>query len=238
MSNGGPGNGNNDKLIGSLSGHDYTSSMPSGWSVSEYDAEVQNPDGSYSVSGNVAGKKLRGRQEAWEIAKKKWPGKYANMSLDDYSKEVDAYWVKKGITPAKYAAGRQSKLTHTQKANKVVQNTSKTSSQSQGGGGAGGGQQQSQSMTQSMTGPTINITNSGSGGGGGGAGNPLADNGGSPIDKLLGRLPQAKGTFKKTTGRRNTTTQGGNTPYKFRGLQNQFESWQMNHYDTNNDKTT
>ena len=53
------------------------------------------------------------------------------------------------------------------------------------------------------------------------------------IDAMLGRQPKGN-TFKKTTGLTNQP--GGKTPYKFRGLENQFQSWQMQHY--NNDTTT
>lgn len=114
---------------------------------------------------------------------------------------------------------------------------------SQYSGNNGAANQATATATGGAGGSVGNITiNTGGGGGstpggGGGTPGPLADGGGSAIDKLLGRIPKPKATFKKTTGRRNQTTQGGNTPYKFRGLQNQFESWQMNHYD-NNDKTT
>ena len=63
--------------------------------------------------------------------------------------------------------------------------------------------------------------------------------GGGPgkISDLLGGIkPNIKQpAFKKTTGITQNTS-GGKTPYKFRGLENQFQSWQMNRYD--NDTTT
>jgi len=71
------------------------------------------------------------------------------------------------------------------------------------------------------TGTTPGPTNPGSG---------MAKN----IDQMLGRQPKVN-TFKKTTGLTNNQP-GGKTPYKFRGLENQFQSWQMQHY--NNDTTT
>ena len=63
--------------------------------------------------------------------------------------------------------------------------------------------------------------------------------GGGPgkISDLLGGIkPNIKQpAFKKTTGITKNTP-GGKTPYKFRGLENQFQSGQMNRYD--NDTTT
>jgi len=81
---------------------------------------------------------------------------------------------------------------------------------------------------------TINVPGGGSGGGSGGG-----PGGGGPgkISDLLGGIkPNMKQpAFKKTTGITQNTS-GGKTPYKFRGLENQFQSWQMNRYD--NDTTT
>ena len=79
----------------------------------------------------------------------------------------------------------------------------------------------------------ITINTGGSGGSGGGPG------GGGPgkISDLLGGIKpnMQQPAFKKTTGITQNTP-GGKTPYKFRGLENQFQSWQMNRY--NNDTTT
>ena len=79
---------------------------------------------------------------------------------------------------------------------------------------------------------TINVP-----GGGGGSGTPASGGGPGKISDLLGGIkPGVKQpAFKKTTGIAQGT-QGGKTPYKFRGLENQFQSWQMNRYD--NDTTT
>ena len=81
---------------------------------------------------------------------------------------------------------------------------------------------------------TINVPGGGSGGGSG-----AGPGGGGPgkISDLLGGIkPNMKQpAFKKTTGITQNTS-GGKTPYKFRGLENQFQSWQMNRYD--NDTTT
>lgn len=292
------GDGNDDKLIGGISKHDYTGKMAAGFSANEYGDEIDEGGGSYSISANVAGKSLKTVTDAFEIAKKKWPSKYGNMSIGDYQKEVNAYWKEKKITPQEYSKGRSDKLSFTQKSAKVTNNTNVSKNQNKGNGGVtniatggaggsvgdiniGGGGKTTTPPAGTSTKPkpvtstkpaagtsttttpgttsqysgnngaanqatggaggsvgniTIN-TGGGSGGGGGTTPGPLADGGGSAIDKLLGRIPKPKATFKKTTGRRNQTTQGGNTPYKFRGLQNQFESWQMNHYD-NNDQTT
>ena len=79
---------------------------------------------------------------------------------------------------------------------------------------------------------TINVP-----GGGGGSGTPASGGGPGKISDLLGGIkPGVKQpAFKKTTGITQNTS-GGKTPYKFRGLENQFQSWQMNRYD--NDTTT
>ena len=78
---------------------------------------------------------------------------------------------------------------------------------------------------------TINTGGSGGSGGGPGGGGP-----GKISDLLGGVKPNIKQpAFKKTTGITQNTP-GGKTPYKFRGLENQFQSWQMNRYD--NDTTT
>ena len=79
---------------------------------------------------------------------------------------------------------------------------------------------------------TINVP-----GGGGGSGAGPGGGGPGKISDLLGGIkPNIKQpAFKKTTGI-TQGTQGGKTPYKFRGLENQFQSWQMNRYD--NDTTT
>lgn len=78
---------------------------------------------------------------------------------------------------------------------------------------------------------TINAGGSGGSGGGPGGGGP-----GKISDLLGGIKPNMKQpAFKKTTGITQNTP-GGKTPYKFRGLENQFQSWQMNRYD--NDTTT
>ena len=34
-----------------------------------------------------------------------------------------------------------------------------------------------------------------------------------------------------------TARRGGSTPYQFRGLQNQFQSWGLNHYNNPNNQT-
>jgi len=108
----------------------------------------------------------------------------------------------------------------------------------QGGGGTnnqGGG-----SGASSQSGVTINnnITNSGYTGN-----NPATNStprptnpaGGKNIDEMLGRQSKVN-TFKKTTGLPDAG-RGSKTPYKFRGLENQFQSWQMQHYN-NQDTTT
>ena len=79
---------------------------------------------------------------------------------------------------------------------------------------------------------TINVP-----GGGGGSGSKPGGGGPGKISDLLGGIkPNMKQpAFKKTTGITQNTP-GGKTPYKFRGLENQFQSWQMNRYD--NDTTT
>lgn len=79
---------------------------------------------------------------------------------------------------------------------------------------------------------TINVP-----GGGGGSGSGPGGGGPGKISDLLGGIkPNMKQpAFKKTTGITQNTP-GGKTPYKFRGLENQFQSWQMNRYD--NDTTT
>ncbi len=64
---------------------------------------------------------------------------------------------------------------------------------------------------------------------------PTNPAGGKNIDEMLGRQPKPN-TFKKTTGLPDAG-RGSKTPYKFRGLENQFQSWQMQHYN-NQDTTT
>jgi hypothetical protein len=270
-------------LIGGISKHDYTGQMAPGFSANEYDDEIDEGGGSYSISGEKAGRTLISKEAARQKAiDNGWVD--PNISQGDYNKKMDAWYKKKGTTPQEISKRRSDKLSFTQKSANVTNNTNVSKNQNDGNGG---GQNQSQTINNnvntggksttttttppanssssnssntSSTGYTgnnpnsgqwqkqnvtnnINISGLGGGGGGstpgggGGTPGPLADGGGGAIDKLLGRIPKPKATFKKTTGRRNQTTQGGNTPYKFRGLQNQFESWQMNHYD-NNDQTT
>jgi hypothetical protein len=113
-------------------------------------------------------------------------------------------------------------------------NSSSTSSTGYTGNNPNAGQWQKQNVTNN-----INISGlsggGGSTGGGGGPTNPASPGGiAKNIDGMLGRQPKLN-TFKKTTGLTNNQP-GGKTPYKFRGLENQFQSWQMQHY--NNDTTT
>ena len=113
--------------------------------------------------------------------------------------------------------------------------TTPTSSTGYTGNNPNAGQWQKQNVTNNIN---ISGLGGGSGGGGstGGGGGPTNPAGGiaKNMDAMLGRQPKAN-TFKKTTGLTNNQP-GGKTPYKFRGLENQFQSWQMQHY--NNDTTT
>ena len=110
-----------------------------------------------------------------------------------------------------------------------------TSSTGYTGNNPNAGQWQKQNVTNNIN---ISGLGGGSGGGGstGGGGGPTNPAGGiaKNMDAMLGRQPKPN-TFKKTTGLTNNQP-GGKTPYKFRGLENQFQSWQMQHY--NNDTTT
>lgn len=260
--------GGKNGIKGIHSGHMYQDNLGGS---QYYQPEVDEGGGTYSISGEKAGRTLISKEAARQKAiDNGWVD--PNISQEDYNKKIDAWYKSKGTTPQEISKSSKDRQVFKKGINdgssKIINNTgggqnqsqsitnnvntggkstttttpppanppansSSTSSTGYTGNNPNAGQWQKQNVTNN-----INISGLGGGGGstGGGGNGPTNPGGGiaKNMDSMLGRQTKPN-TFKKTTGLTNNQP-GGKTPYKFRGLENQFQSWQMQHY--NNDTTT
>lgn len=88
-------------------------------------------------------------------------------------------------------------------------------------GGSGGAQTPASKANPNITGANSPL--------GGGAKGLLSDMIGTGVNTFNKQVPGESGG--------PTARRGGSTPYQFRGLQNQFQSWGLNHYNNSNNQT-
>jgi hypothetical protein len=88
-------------------------------------------------------------------------------------------------------------------------------------GGSGGAQTPASKANPNITGANSPL--------GGGAKGLLSDMIGTGVNTFNKQVPGDSGG--------PTARRGGSTPYQFRGLQNQFQSWGLNHYNNSNNQT-